>query len=251
MKKNNIKNQRGVTILISILILSSVVILALAVADIVGRSNRISKDIGLSEVAYFAAERGVEEALYQVERDRTIEGLEISSEQSLVDIPDAKWTRSYRLLNDEEAGGVLSCGDPAWNNSDEGACVNNNPKKMSVNLAAGHTFQLEMDFMGFDLPDAFMIKGVDKSNSSTTLLRINGEEVMQTEEEYKTININPDELVVFNIVNKSATLKNVEIKAKKGGADINFPLSILITSTGTYKEQKRVIEVERRSWQIY
>ncbi len=63
-EKNLINNQAGVTIFISILVLASVVILSLVISDLVLRTSRTAKKIGLSEVTYFAAESSIEKALY-------------------------------------------------------------------------------------------------------------------------------------------------------------------------------------------
>ncbi|MDD5290337.1 MAG: hypothetical protein PHT40_04050 [Patescibacteria group bacterium] len=256
MKKNNEKNQKGVTILVAIMILSSVVILALAVADIVGRSNRSSKDIGLSEVAYFAAERGVEETLYSIERGRTISGLDGGS-GVLTDIVGASWQRTISILTDAEAGGmncdVLYPASPGPDTPLSGLCVDEttpNQPKTKVKLPAGDSFQLELDFLGLEdyLPNGIRIDGIDDDNASTTIFNVIAG-TMTTPTHLNNVDI-PSQGAVLKITNKSAATEDIEINSiDSGHADI--PLSILVTATGIYKEQTRKIEVERKNWQIY
>jgi hypothetical protein len=251
------KNQKGVTILIAVLILSSVVILALAVADVVGRSNRTSKDIGFSEVAYFAAEQGVEEALYSIERERSIENLDGGS-GALDDVSGAAWSRTLSVLDTEEAAG-MTCDELA--DADDGICVeefSENKETVHVKLTGtDRAFQLELDFEGLSghisLPSNLRIDGVTGSTASTTILDLDtGEvEVLTQNNDFKTINFS-NRRVILKIANKLSggnTLLEPEITTVS--ADGRIPLSFLITSTGTYKEQKRVIEVQRKNWQIY
>ena len=91
--KNNktIKDQRGISILLAVLILSSLTIMVLAVSDVVLRVGRSSRQIGHSEIAYYTAEAGIENALYQIEKNQTVVGLD-NGTGSLSDISDANWS---------------------------------------------------------------------------------------------------------------------------------------------------------------
>jgi len=247
------KNQKGVTILIAVLILSSVVILALAVADVVGRSNRTSKGIGFSEVAYFAAEHGVEDALYSIERNRTVP--DSSASGDLTDISEAHWERTAGVLFDAEAGS-MTCAE--LESMNEGLCVGNwknNVNKETINVkldGVDRTFQLELDFSGLAtyLPSNISIEGITASKASTTIFYLDTNEI-------ETLT-NPSEFNNISVQSRRAVLKitskdddGLEFDITTGSANNLIPLGFRITSTGTYKEQKRVIEVQRKNWQIY
>jgi hypothetical protein len=65
-------------------------------------------------------------------------------------------------------------------------------------------------------------------------------------------NINVQNRAVLKVTNKLPGDDDVlEFEITTGAANNTVPLGFLITSTGTYKEQKRVIEVQRKNWQIY
>jgi hypothetical protein len=249
--KQKKRDQKGVTILISVLILSSVIILALAVSDIVGRANRNSRDIGLSEVAYFAAEKGVEQALYSIEKERTISGLD-GIQGNLTDITEANWSREIEVLSDSEATD-MDCDTLALVSVENGVCVdetNPNQPKVKIKLRPNDSFQLDLDFGGMSgyLPNGIKIDGISSSNASTTVLNISAGE-SETPENLNNISVSGRQ-IILKITNKSDVTENIEISSS-GGANNPVPLSFLIISTGSYKEQKRVIQVERRNWQIY
>lgn len=60
----NRKNQKGVILLLTLLILSGVLAVTLTAADLVLAGIRMNRLAGYSGLAYFAAEAGLERALY-------------------------------------------------------------------------------------------------------------------------------------------------------------------------------------------
>lgn len=61
-----LKNQKGVSILLVVMILGVIIVVSLAVNDLVLRQTKLSITLGESTQAYYAAESGVEEGLYKL-----------------------------------------------------------------------------------------------------------------------------------------------------------------------------------------
>ena len=67
MKKIN-KNQSGISLLLTVAILSAVTLIAVLIVDIVIVQLKLAKDIGDSQAAIYAADSGVEWQLYQIRK---------------------------------------------------------------------------------------------------------------------------------------------------------------------------------------
>ena len=61
--KNNFKSEKGVSILLSVMILSVILSIALGSSDIIIRQVQSMEGIGDSIVAFYAADHGVEEVM--------------------------------------------------------------------------------------------------------------------------------------------------------------------------------------------
>jgi len=67
--KKRIKNNRGTALLMTLLILSSILVVALATASLVMSGIKISRNQIQSAKAFFAAEAGAEKSLWAVRKD--------------------------------------------------------------------------------------------------------------------------------------------------------------------------------------
>jgi len=241
MNKDFIKNnQSGITIFISVLVLASVIILALAISDLVLRTSRSSKKIGLSEVAYYAAESSIEKALYQIEKNRTISGL--SSSGNLSEITAATWDRTVSLITSYAT-------DCDTLGSNEGICVEtagtiNSSNTLHAKLDAGSSFQLDLDFTGMALPNNLQVSW---SGSGKVVAYGSGGQLTDNNSPTNLNDLDAN-LYVFRIDNEDTSLIDFEI-APSSGADL--PIGFNLTATGDYQDQQRVIETIRNNWQIY
>jgi len=64
-----IKNQKGVIILLTLLILSSILVVTLTAADLVLAGIRMNRLTGYSSIAFFASEAGLERALWEARKN--------------------------------------------------------------------------------------------------------------------------------------------------------------------------------------
>jgi len=67
----NKKNQKGIALLMTMMLLTSALVVALSVADILFKSLQISKLSGRSSFAYLASEAGTERMLWEIRKNNT------------------------------------------------------------------------------------------------------------------------------------------------------------------------------------
>jgi hypothetical protein len=79
MKKNlsNLKNESGIALVLSVLILANLIMIALVVSDVILRIGKTGHEISESEIAYFAAEGAMEKAIYEIEQNQDASDLGI------------------------------------------------------------------------------------------------------------------------------------------------------------------------------
>ena len=208
------QNQSGFSLLLSVLIMSSLTIMTLAVSDVVFRVGLSSRKIGQSEVAYYSAETAIEKALYQIERDKSIFGLD-GQNGSLADIDNALWSSNVSE--------ILAPIDP-----------------YTVNLNEGESFQLDFDFNGLTIPSSL---DINCSQSARVVILSNDGQTTQNCP-LAALDVSG---VILRVINEYAGTNSISFSADGG----SLPLGIQVTGIGTYQNQKRVIEVERKNWQIY
>jgi Tfp pilus assembly protein PilX len=64
-----IKNDRGVVLLMTLLILSSILVVTMGAADIVMAGIKMNRQTGYSSIAFFASEAGLEKALWEARKN--------------------------------------------------------------------------------------------------------------------------------------------------------------------------------------
>lgn len=232
------KQQRGVTVLIAIVILASIIILVTAVSDLVVRSSQTAQDIGFSEVAYYAADTAIEKALYVIEREHSALNL-AATNISLADVSGATWSRQVTALTQTN----VACASVT-----SGLCVNGD--QLTVKLAVDKSFQLDLDFSGLDystainfrqnfgVPAALVVLGKDGAQNTFEL----GPGVEKIIELSNT--------AFVRLINQDTT-SSIEIQLSPSGGSGNIPIGIIVQSTGIYQDQQRQIRMQRLNWQVY
>lgn len=71
-KAKAIKNERGVILLLTLFILSSILVITLAAADLVFTGLKMNRLTGYSGLAFFAAEAGLERSLWEVRKNNYV-----------------------------------------------------------------------------------------------------------------------------------------------------------------------------------
>ncbi len=232
------KHQRGVTILIAIVILASIIILVTAVSELVVRSSQTAQDIGFSEVAYYAADTAVEKALYVVEQEHSVNNLDATN-IALADMPGATWSRTVSPLTQTS----VACVSVA-----SGLCVNG--EQLTVKLAVDKSFQLDLNFIGLDYSTAINFR--QSFGVPATLVVLGKDDTQNTFELGPGVEkiIELSNTAFVRIINQDTT-GSVEIQLSPSGGSSNIPIGILVQTTGIYRDQQRQIRMQRLNWQVY
>jgi hypothetical protein len=265
--KSPTKNENGIALILAVLILTNLLMITLVVNDVVMRIGKSSQSIGESEVAYLAAESGIEKAIYQIEKNHDASLLGTISAPSTGDLPssDGHWILSvapvYTLpITCVDANGVISY--PSTVLSDQsclsvtGPISKQNP--LTITLQSGKSFELDLNLsvpssLGF-YPNHL---DLDWPNNTAGQLIILGDDVQ--EDPVDTAVAHGYRVSIPNcrirLINSNAVgAPPVAYTIKPHDASEPLSIGITITSKGYYKtdqEKERIIVVERRNWQIY
>ncbi len=87
--------QDGMALILTIIILTNLLMITLIVSDVILRIGKSSQQISESELAYYAAESGTEEAMYKLvkEKDASTLGTLVASTSANLDKVNASWER--------------------------------------------------------------------------------------------------------------------------------------------------------------
>jgi len=210
------RDQAGISVLLVIIILSSLLIMIVVLSDIVIRVARGSRQIGHSETAYYAAEIAIEKALYQIEKNRTIVDLD-GTTGSLDWIDNVSWNLDVVPVTTSSS--------------------------YQVTLESGESYQLDLDFLGLSYPNNIRFSW---SGGDAEVFAQADDGTIETDDN-SPHNLNASTgLYVVKITNTDSSDITLTINPNS-----DMPTGILVTGTGNYQEETRVVEVERKNWQIY
>lgn len=88
--KKNISQQGAISILLAFLLLTELSVIGLGIATLTVKQLRMSRQVGQSVVAYYAAEAGAERCLYDVRKSGAV-----SCPYTDVSLGDAKYSTNY------------------------------------------------------------------------------------------------------------------------------------------------------------
>lgn len=247
--KNNYhksKDERGIALVLSMMVLASIIGLVLVSADASFSVLRSSQSIGLSEKALFAAESGVEITLYDIIVNQNGLNLADLSAQPMTNV-DATWGRQVRVATSTPG----LCGAPL----PKPVCSINNDtinsgNSLFVTLQDGEHFQVDLDIVGAQYPDTV---AVDVSTAGTSLVLRSSTTQTRYTNGIVTIPptgvLNPIDGWVFSLYNNTGSARQYEVTVS-GGAN-ELPLGLKITGIGTFRGTQRTIDFIRPSWLIY
>lgn len=69
MRRSQIKNNQGVALLLTLLMLSGILVVTLGAADLVLAGIKMNRQTGYSSLAFFASEAGLERALWEARKN--------------------------------------------------------------------------------------------------------------------------------------------------------------------------------------
>ncbi|MFH1890917.1 MAG: hypothetical protein ABIJ91_05145 [Candidatus Kuenenbacteria bacterium] len=266
------KNNQGIALILSIFILSNLFIISFVVADIIIRIGKTGHGIGQSESAYLATETAIEKTIYAIEANRDITqlGTMANPDTGDMDYTNGSWSRYANVITKL----ALTCVDgsqkityPAQDPDDgEHSCIYSeidnqditNSNVFKVHLQDGRSFQLELDITGIDYPNFLTVSWQNKRPGQVIALDLE-EDAGNIQTIYDTDGIKQFDLPKsgslngrqrFKITNKSG--EDIIYTIKPSLSDYALPIGILIHTQGEYSNtHERILEVERRNWQMY
>jgi len=143
------KQNQGISLILTLLIISSVLTGTILVADITIRHAQIIHGAEVSEKAYFAAETGIQKAAYQAMKNYT----DISA-YSLDDSFSDGSTYTATISADTYCPEASEC-DYYCPSPDR--CPISDANDWTISLSAGESFQLNIDINGVTYPDEIEI----------------------------------------------------------------------------------------------
>lgn len=155
------KANQGISLIIVLLVISSILVSTLIIGDILIRHARIVKGVEMSEKSFFAAEAAVEKSLYGI--------LQNYDDVSTFTLSGSIGSASYEVTSldidddDPNGGGDIVCVDSTCN-----AGGGNNP--WEITLSSGEAFQLSVDLNGATYPTSLKIEKTTGGSGDSELV---------------------------------------------------------------------------------
>jgi hypothetical protein len=243
--------QKGVSLILSLFILAALLSLGFLIADLTLRQGRTTQEAEASEVAFYAAEAGMEKVLYEINKNKVYRIEDLASQT----YPDYKGTLSesggeWEIVGVEK---ILRAPpyEPKLYTPLEGDISSINPLK--VDLASQESFQLGLDLNLEDYPQELKISWEDQGLLIVfTWLRENsmetGTQTVYSSPPPEPLVLDPLNYYIFRVINLSGGERTYTFQPNTGA---NLPLGVFITVSGSYRDLTREVETENARWQIY
>lgn len=269
-------NQQGIALVLTILILANLVLITFVVTDVVLRIGKSSRQISDSEIAYFAAESAIEDAIYQIEHNQDAASL------GTLDSPAQNYLTYANGTSESYIEPItttpVTCIDdthttifpPNPNAHTDKSCVyaanlsaqddltQANP--LTIRLKPGKSFIIDFNIstpstLGF-YPSALTVDWPGTPTGRVIILTADEQTITDTSTQSR-INRIPSSGQLgdspsyrLSIMNTSSGDITYTVSPQASGS---LPIGIAVTAKGYYDVDKkeRIIEVERKSWEIY
>ncbi|MBU4369869.1 hypothetical protein KKG58_03865 [Patescibacteria group bacterium] len=239
-------DKRGISLVLTLLIISSVLTGTILVADITIRHAQIIHGAEISEKAYFATETGIQKSAYQALKNYT----DISTYSLSGTLDDGESTYTATVSVDTE------CPNPPTECSAGAISATN---AWTISLSAGESFQLNIDINGTIYPASVQITRsgstdtdiiVYECTTTTGTPRVCGETMSQE--------FSITFPYTFNITNYATKYYKLRIN-NAGSSSENYvltptgalPIGIEISSIGVYTGYERRLKTNLPKWQKF
>lgn len=243
-QKNRLQEQRGISLVMVLVILSGVMTLGLVASNLVLREAVSVKGIEESEVAFFAAEAGAERRLYEYNK-------KLPGRDAAVEFTDS----CSALVNTME---VIQ--EARW--KEIGLSLITEPNPWTVSLTGGNTtFELLLDLEGVSYPSRLQIQRLAGGNAEVTVLqqdKVTGTESQWVQSGDPAFVPGPGASDNFDFANYYYRIK---ISESGGGSSYQINMiggsslvtGMVITTCGEYKKGnfQRQVEVRHFKWNIF
>ncbi|MBL7054001.1 hypothetical protein ISS06_02260 [Patescibacteria group bacterium] len=239
---NNPNNNQGLSLILTLLIISSILTGTLLVGDVIIRHSQVVKGTEISEMAYFASESAIEKAAFDV-MENYVDISAYSLSDSLTNESEYEIDVGEVVIDDSNpsSGDVISAGHP-W----------------EITLAPNESFSLDMDINGAIYPTSI---DIDKSGSVASDLLIYectslGTPRICSAVSSQTFQVSFPYTLTVDSANKYYKIRINNIGA---GSEIysiepannSLPIGVVINATGIYTGYERIISANFPKWQQF
>ena len=258
------KEKKGMSLILTLLIISSVLTGTILVAEITIRHAQIIHGAEISEKAYFAAETGIQKMAYQIEKnykdistyslpeDVLSDGKSTYSATISTDTycPDASETECKYYPSDPECPGELD------------RCPISNTNAWTISLSPGESFQLNLDINGAIYPNSIDItrSGLEDTDIIVYKCTTGGDPRECGETMSQTFSITFP--YPFNISDYEGKYYKLRINNVGSGSEnytltpsaeaaLPLPIGIEISATGGYTGYQRKLKTNLPKWQKF
>lgn len=255
-------NERGISLLLVLLILGLMLTTTLIIGDIILRQGKVMKKITASQRAYFAAETGIEETLYEINKTKIkninteLSGCWCGAGCDNCQINYSGANAQWNLINIMENRKAPAVDDIWTDNPGDDISTSN---RLNIRLQDGESFQLSFDMNGSSYAGSIIRISWDNSKSSQ-VIAVEGDlgSSIDNQSEYdesdvtikipETGNLQADRFYKLRISNTSGEQVVYEMWPSGGSF---MPMGATIEVSADYKGTERKVESNNHKWQIY
>jgi len=240
-------SNQGVSLVLTLLIISSILTGTLLVAETTIRHSQVVKGAEVSEKAYFGAKSALEKGAYEILKNYdAITSLDIDESFS-----DDTFYTATASVDTECPNPGTECSAGAINASNEWV----------ITLSAGESFDLDLDINGVTYPNSIEIDyEVPLSGTPTDLIlyqcQTEGTPRVCSSGLSQTLYVSLPQTITtsgyannfyyLRINNKGASSEDYTLTPTG-----DLPIGIKIDATGTYSDYKRILQQRFPKWQKY
>lgn len=242
------KEVRGIALLLTVILLGSLIIITTSAAGLIFSLGQTVRNIGESERAYYAAEAGIENGLYLVEKQTaTVDQLNNSSGSLST---GGAWTRTAYVtysvpLNHPNVEATTPLQPISKNNA------------LRVTLGSNQSFQMDLNIIGATVSYPLHLRVTWSGGGATRLIEFTNtgqvpSQIIGTNQKIpSTGNLDPTANLRFRLINESGNTIVYSISPDPSEVDLSLPMGLVIRSKGVSGSQERVLEVERKAWMVF
>ncbi len=240
-----IKERQGVSLLLTLFILTVMLTATLVSSDVILRQGKIMKKVTASERSYFAGEVGIEETLYEINKTR----------QKNI---NTELVNCWCSINCNDCQVSYSDGNAQWQVDSITEDLIDTDDPLEFTLAEGESFQLNLDMMGATYPTGNNLQFNRTSGGSGQLIvfkedKSTGDIFQYGPDSSSSTSTDLDianYYYKFRIRNPSGSGESIIYNVKPLGGQ-NLAVGATITISATYKGTDRRVEANNSKWQIY
>ena len=246
-----IKNNQAISLILTLLIISSILTGTVLVGDILIRHSQVVKGTEVSEIAYFAAEAAIEKTAYEI-----LKNYEGSSSYTLT----GSFDNGDYSVGSGDVTVDTNCPNPDAVECNSGSITGSNP--WTISLAAGQSFQLDLDINGATYPTNLNITQNATSTSDLIIYECTTDAgpprdcpSTSGQQNFDVAFLSPGYDLAISASTRYYKIRINNLSSSTQTYTLipnnNLPIGINISAKGTYMKYERRIKSNYPKWQKF